>query len=95
MTPPKGYDQVTKYCKKGFSGFTLYFQATFDWNTYLIETGKVPADPLLFNTYVPLHGFVPGMKIEAADLMDPRLVCIATVGKVVGRLLKVIFKRES
>lgn len=68
-----------------------YDQATFDWNTYLLETGKVPADPLLFNTYVPLHGFVPGMKIEAADLMDPRLVCIATVGKVVGRLLKVHF----
>lgn len=52
----------------------------------------MPADPSLFNTYVPLHGFVPGMKIEAADLMDPRLVCIATVSKVVGRLLKVSFK---
>ncbi|XP_066154407.1 polycomb protein Sfmbt [Euwallacea fornicatus] len=68
-----------------------YDQAAFDWNNYLIETGNIPADPSLFNTYVPLHGFVPGMKIEAADLMDPRLVCIATVGKVVGRLLKVHF----
>ncbi|ERL89350.1 hypothetical protein D910_06721 [Dendroctonus ponderosae] len=69
-----------------------YDQATFEWNSYLSEVGKVPADPSLFNTYVPLHGFVPGMKIEAADLMDPRLVCIATVSKVVGRLLKVSFK---
>ncbi|KAF7278630.1 scm-related gene containing four mbt domains isoform X3 [Rhynchophorus ferrugineus] len=68
-----------------------YGQATFDWNKYLLETGNIPADPSLFNTYVPLHGFVPGMKIEAADLMDPRLVCIATIDKVVGRLLKVHF----
>lgn len=27
------------------------------------------------------HGFKEGMKIEAADLMDPRLICVATVGK--------------
>lgn len=31
------------------------------------------------------------MKIEAADLMDPRLVCVATIAKVAGRLLKVHF----
>lgn len=31
------------------------------------------------------------MKIECADLMDPRLVCVATVAKTVGRLLKVHF----
>ncbi|XP_060530236.1 polycomb protein Sfmbt isoform X2 [Cylas formicarius] len=68
-----------------------YDSMTFDWNSYLVETHQVPADPLLFNTYVPLHGFVPGMKIEAADLMDPRLVCVATVAKVVGRLLKIHF----
>lgn len=68
-----------------------YDQSTFDWNTFIMETGDIPADPSLFNTYVPLHGFVPGMKIEAADLMDPRLVCIATIAKVVGRLLKIHF----
>ncbi|XP_030754789.1 polycomb protein Sfmbt isoform X2 [Sitophilus oryzae] len=68
-----------------------YGQDTFDWSKYLMGTGHIPADPSLFNTYVPLHGFVPGMKIEAADLMDPRLVCIATIDKVVGRLLKVHF----
>lgn len=49
------------------------------------------ADPSLFNTFIPLHGFVAGMKIEAADLMDPRLVCVATIAKVAGRLLKVHF----
>ncbi|KAL1506365.1 hypothetical protein ABEB36_005740 [Hypothenemus hampei] len=68
-----------------------YDATTFDWNSYVVQTGNIPADPCLFTNYVPLHGFVPGMKIEAADLMDPRLVCIATISKVVGRLLKVHF----
>lgn len=31
------------------------------------------------------------MSLECADLMDPRLVCVATVARVVGRLLKVHF----
>lgn len=31
------------------------------------------------------------MKLEAADLMDPRLVCVGTVARVVGRLLKIHF----
>lgn len=66
-----------------------YDPITFNWRTYLMQTNNRPADPSLFNTFVPLHGFQQGMKIEAADLMDPRLVCIATVAKVAGRLLKV------
>ncbi|XP_056647986.1 polycomb protein Sfmbt isoform X1 [Diorhabda sublineata] len=68
-----------------------YDATTFNWRTYLIQTNNRPADPSLFNTNIPLHGFQQGMKIEAADLMDPRLVCIATVAKVAGRLLKVHF----
>ncbi|CAH1124722.1 unnamed protein product [Ceutorhynchus assimilis] len=68
-----------------------YPEDSFDWDLYLSQTGTIPADPSLFNTYVPLHGFVPGMKIEAADLMDPRMVCVATIGKVVGRILQVKF----
>ena len=31
------------------------------------------------------------MKIEATDQMDPRLVCVSTISRVVGRLLKVHF----
>jgi hypothetical protein len=31
------------------------------------------------------------MKLECADLMDPRLVCVATISRVVSRLLKVHF----
>lgn len=40
---------------------------------------------------VPTHGFEEGMALESADLMDPRLVCVATVKQVKGRLLKVHF----
>ena len=31
------------------------------------------------------------MKLEAADQMDPRLICVSTISRVVGRLLKVHF----
>lgn len=31
------------------------------------------------------------MKVEASDQMDPRLICVSTIGRVVGRLLKVHF----
>ena len=32
-----------------------------------------------------------GMKVEATDQMDPRLICVSTISRVVGRLLKVHF----
>lgn len=35
--------------------------------------------------------FQVGMKIECADLMDPKLVCVATVSKIVGRLMRINF----
>merc|ERR1719460_3390349 len=37
------------------------------------------------------HGFKVGMKVECTDLMDPRLVCVSTINRVVNRLLKVHF----
>lgn len=40
---------------------------------------------------VPNHGFRPGMKLEAVDLMEPRLVCVATVTRIVHRLLRIHF----
>lgn len=40
---------------------------------------------------VPNHGFRLGMKLEAVDLMEPRLVCVATVTRIVHRLLKIHF----
>ncbi|KAF4524651.1 hypothetical protein B566_EDAN013760 [Ephemera danica] len=78
LTPPKGYED------------------DFDWDSYLRRTGAVAAPLSLFNcadmaSEVPPHSFRVGMRVEAADLMDPRLVCVATVSRVVGRLLKVHF----
>lgn len=37
------------------------------------------------------HGFATGMKLEAVDLMEPRLVCVATVQRCVGGLLLLHF----
>lgn len=68
-----------------------YETTIFHWETYLRETKNSAAQPHLFNREVPNHGFEVSMKMEAADLMDPRLVCVATIAKVVGRLLKVHF----
>ncbi|XP_055836582.1 polycomb protein Sfmbt-like [Episyrphus balteatus] len=68
-----------------------YDPKTFNWMTYLEETQSVAADEHLFHRVVPNHGFKVGMSVECADLMDPRLVCVASVARVVGRLLKIHF----
>ncbi|XP_016984365.1 polycomb protein Sfmbt isoform X1 [Drosophila rhopaloa] len=68
-----------------------YDSHTFTWEGYLRDTGAVAANQHLFHRVIPDHGFVMGMSLECADLMDPRLVCVATVARVVGRLLKVHF----
>lgn len=63
----------------------------FDWAKYLEETGTRAAPMSVFNQNVPDHGFKVGMMIEAVDLMQSRLVCVATITKVVGRLLRIHF----
>lgn len=63
----------------------------FKWFDYLRETGSMAAPVKLFDKDIPKHGFRPGMKVEAVDLMEPRLICVATVTKVVGRLLRIHF----
>ncbi|XP_017071654.2 polycomb protein Sfmbt isoform X3 [Drosophila eugracilis] len=68
-----------------------YDSRTFTWEGYLRDTGAIAANQHLFHRVVPDHGFEMGMSLECADLMDPRLVCVATVARVVGRLLKVHF----
>ncbi|XP_034472824.1 polycomb protein Sfmbt isoform X1 [Drosophila innubila] len=68
-----------------------YDARTFTWEGYLRDTGALAAGQHLFHRLVPDHGFETGMSLECADLMDPRLVCVATVARVVGRLLKVHF----
>ncbi|XP_015601352.1 polycomb protein Sfmbt isoform X2 [Cephus cinctus] len=68
-----------------------YDPTAFTWDAYLAETNTIPAPVQLFNREIPQHGFIEGMRLEAADLMDPRLVCVATITRVIGRLLRVHF----
>ncbi|XP_013183129.2 polycomb protein Sfmbt [Amyelois transitella] len=70
-----------------------YSAASFSWEQYLAETGSVAAPPAAFGARASAaaHGFVAGMRLECADLMDPRLVCVATVARVVQDMLKVHF----
>lgn len=63
----------------------------FDWDEYLYETQSKAAPTKLFQRVVPNHGFEEGMMIEAVDLMQSRLVCVATITKIVGRLLRIHF----
>ncbi|XP_008287588.1 MBT domain-containing protein 1 isoform X1 [Stegastes partitus] len=68
-----------------------YTKLPFKWFDYLRETGSIAAPVRLFNKEVPNHGFRQGMKLEAVDLMEPRLVCVATVTRIVHRLLRIHF----
>ncbi|CAB1338147.1 unnamed protein product, partial [Coregonus sp. 'balchen'] len=68
-----------------------YTKLPFKWFDYLRETSSIAAPVKLFNKDVPNHGFRQGMKLEAVDLMDPRLVCVATVTRIVHRLLRIHF----
>ena len=49
------------------------------------------AQPYSLPQDCPNHGFKVGMKLEAVDLMEPRLICVATVKRVVHRLLSIHF----
>ncbi|XP_058477453.1 lethal(3)malignant brain tumor-like protein 2 [Solea solea] len=78
------------FCKKNLIPLTVpkgYAYQMFTWEKYLLETNAKAAPAQLFNTDYPGHGFASNMKLEAADLMEPRLVCVATVKRYVGRLL--------
>lgn len=55
------------------------------------KTKSKAAPSRLFNMDCPNHGFKVGMKLEAVDLMEPRLICVATVRRVVHRLLSIHF----
>ncbi|XP_026171794.1 lethal(3)malignant brain tumor-like protein 2 isoform X2 [Mastacembelus armatus] len=82
------------FCKKNNIPLTVpqgYDSQTFTWDRYLKETKAKAAPARLFNTDYPGHNFYPNMKLEAVDLMEPRLVCVATVRRCVGRLLLIHF----
>ncbi|XP_023240089.1 MBT domain-containing protein 1-like isoform X1 [Centruroides sculpturatus] len=63
----------------------------FKWFEYLKNTKSVAAPVALFKKDIPNHGFKEGMYLEAVDLMEPRLICVGAVTKVVGRLLRIHF----
>ncbi|XP_064481448.1 polycomb protein Sfmbt-like isoform X2 [Ornithodoros turicata] len=63
----------------------------FRWYEYLRQTKSLAAPVSLFKKDIPNHGFQEGMHAEAVDLMEPRLICVGKVTKVVGRLLRVHF----
>ncbi|XP_041818353.1 lethal(3)malignant brain tumor-like protein 2 [Chelmon rostratus] len=82
------------FCKKNNIPLTVpqgYDSQTFTWDKYLKDTKAKAAPAQLFNTDYPGHSFFPHMKLEAVDLMEPRLVCVATVKRCVGRLLLIHF----
>ncbi|XP_078496867.1 lethal(3)malignant brain tumor-like protein 2 isoform X2 [Lissotriton helveticus] len=82
------------FCEKNYINLTSpkgYPEKTFNWETYLSETSAKEAPARLFNMDCPNHGFKMGMKLEAVDLMEPRLICVGTVRRVVQRLLRIHF----
>ncbi|XP_072939288.1 polycomb protein Sfmbt-like isoform X2 [Epargyreus clarus] len=87
---PVGFAQANNIPLIPPNGYTA---ERFSWEEHLRETGAVAAPRAVFGArgHVVSHGFVAGMRLECADLMDPRLVCVATVARVVADLLKVHF----
>ncbi|KAF3853273.1 hypothetical protein F7725_013961 [Dissostichus mawsoni] len=70
------------FCKKNNIPLTVppdYDSQIFTWEEYLTDTNAKSVPPRLFNA------------LEAVDLMEPRLLCVATVKRCVGRLLLIHF----
>ncbi|CAG7831910.1 unnamed protein product [Allacma fusca] len=63
----------------------------FDWNEYFKATGAKPLPLKDLEKEVIDHGFTEGAKLEAVDVMEPNLICVATVKRVIGRLLRIGF----
>merc|ERR1740128_82246 len=85
---PPGFCQRNNIKLKVPAGYV----GEFTWINYLQKMKSVAADVALFPTRDNhKHAFKSGMKVECTDLMDPRLVCVSTVSRVVGHLLKVHF----
>lgn len=68
------------------------FKGRFSWKNYLNSTNSEFAPTDLFNADTSMHNpFKCGMKLESVDLMEPKMVCVATVVAVVDRLLRLNF----
>lgn len=68
------------------------YDGRFRWGDYLRQTKATPAPESLFGSRDEgMPQIRVGMRVEAADLMDPRLVCVATIAQIAGRLVRVHF----
>jgi len=65
----------------------------FFWYDYIRQQKVVAAPEALFQpmTSSTIPKLSVGMKVEAADLVEPRLVCVATIAQVAGRLVRIHF----
>ncbi|KAK4018260.1 hypothetical protein OUZ56_000323 [Daphnia magna] len=68
------------------------YEGRFRWGDYLRQNKAIAAPESLFGGREEnLPQFRVGMRVEAADLMDPRLVCVATIAQIAGRLVRIHF----
>lgn len=74
----------------GLPGLLHYLQEHLLTSSFQL-TDVCASISLYISKEVPNHGFRQGMKLEAVDLMEPRLVCVATVTRIVHRLLRIHF----
>lgn len=68
------------------------YEGRFRWGDYLRQNKATPAPESLFGGRDEnMPQLRVGMRVEAADLMDPRLVCVATIAQIAGRLVRIHF----
>lgn len=68
------------------------YEGRFRWGDYLRQNKATPApEPLFGGRDENMPQLRVGMRVEAADLMDPRLVCVATIAQIAGRLVRIHF----
>jgi hypothetical protein len=68
------------------------YQGQFTWEKYLKDTNSefAPIDSFYSNNSKK-NPFEKGMKLESVDLMEPKMICAATVADVVDRLILLSF----
>ncbi|XP_038613351.1 sex comb on midleg-like protein 2 isoform X2 [Tachyglossus aculeatus] len=79
-----------KRAKSHQSNSTPVKNEHFSWDSYLKETGSLPAPPQCFrqSKTPPSNDFKVGMKLEAHDPRNVTSVCIATVIGITGARLR-------
>lgn len=90
---PPGFCEANAISLKPPDGY----EGRFRWGDYLRQTKAAAAPEGLFEQQISQGSTTGqpqirvGMRVEAADLMDSRLVCVATVAQVAGRLVRIHF----